>query len=144
MALGLEAITEKVPLPEGLALLLRHAANSLDKGLTEDPARISGPINVSDRKDAAKSFKKMAELAEEALELDADGQTAQAQRNWSQVLPDAIDPPNNEDLKAEYVSALDKGNKRMRKGAGGLTVSSTLGRKIPSGRAYGGKRPWSR
>jgi hypothetical protein len=72
-------------LPEGLALLLRQAADSLDKGLTEDPAGVSGPIkvNVSRRKDAAKRFQDMAKLAEEALKLDADGQTAQAQRNWS-------------------------------------------------------------
>jgi hypothetical protein len=85
MALGLESITEKVSLPEGLALLLRHAADSLDKGLTEDPAGISGTIgvNVSRRKDAARRFKEMAQLAEEALELDAHGQTAQAQGNWA-------------------------------------------------------------
>jgi hypothetical protein len=60
------------------------------------------------------------------------------------VLPDAIDPPSDEDLKAEYVKALDEGNKRMRKGTGGLMVSSSLGATIPSSRAYGGKRFWSR
>ena len=42
VALGLEAIKETVPLPEGLALLLRHAADSLAKGLTEDPAGVVG------------------------------------------------------------------------------------------------------
>ena len=145
-ALGLESITEKVYLPEGLAMLLRHAADSLDKGLTEDPAGVSGPIkvNVSRRKDAAKRFKDMAKLAEEALELDADGQTAQAQRNWSKVLPDAIDPPENEDLKAEFAAGLRKGNERVRQGAGGMTVSSTAGIGVPSARAYGDKDPRTR
>lgn len=142
-ALGLESITKKVSLPEGLALLLRHAADSLDKGLTEDPAGVSGPIkvNVTRRKDAAKRFKDMAKLAEEALELEADGQTAQAQRNWSKVLPDAIDSPENEDLKAEFAAELRKGNERVRQGAGGITVSSTAGIGVPSTRAYGDKDP---
>jgi hypothetical protein len=141
MALGLEAITEKVSLPEGLALLLRHAADSLDKGLTEDPAGVSGliKVNLSRRKDASKRFKTLADLAEEALELDADGQTAQAQRNWSKVLPDAIDPPHEEDLKAELAAELRKGNERVRQGAGGMTVSGTAGIGVPSARAYGDK-----
>lgn len=101
VVLGLEAITKKESLPEGLALFLRHAADSLDAGLTQDPAGISGSINVnvSRRKDAAKKFKDMAELAEQALELESEGQTAQAQRNWAKVLPGAIDPPHERDLK---------------------------------------------
>ena len=138
-ALGLEAVTEKVSLPEGLTLLLRHAADSLDKGLTEDPAGVSGPIklNISRRKDAAKRFKALAELAEEALELDAEGQMAQAQRNWSKVLTDAIDSPSDEDLKTELAAGLRNGNERVRQGAGGMVVSSQLGRSIPATRAYG-------
>lgn len=142
-ALGLEAITEKVSLPEGLALLLRHAADSLDDGLTEDPAGVSGPIkvNVPRRKDAAKKFKYLAELAEQALELDADGQTAQAQRNWSKVLPGAIDPPDDQHLRSELAAELRKGNERVRQGAGGMTVSSTAGMGVASTRAYGDKNP---
>lgn len=143
VALGLEAITEKVSLPEGLALFFRYAADSLDAGLTEDPADVSGPIkvNVSRRKDAANKFKDLAELAEQALDLDADGQTAQAQRNWSQVLPGAIDPPEEEDLKSELAAELRKGNERVRQAAGGMTVSGTAGIGVPSTRAYGDKNP---
>ena len=142
-ALGLEAVTEKVSLPEGLALLLRHAADSLDEGLTEDPAGVSGPIkvNVPRRKDAAKKFKYLAELAEQALELDADGQTAQAQRNWSKVLPGAIDPPDDQDLRSELAAELRKSNERARQGAGGMTVSSTAGMGVASTRSHGDKNP---
>jgi len=145
-ALGLEAITEKVSLPEGLALFLRHAADGLDEGLTEDPAGISGPIkvNVSRRKDAAKKFKGLAKLAEQALEFDADGQTAQAQRNWSKVLPGAIDPPKDEDLEAELASGARKGNGWMYPGAGGLSVSSKFRQDIPSARSFGDKNPRTR
>jgi hypothetical protein len=75
-------------------------------------------VNVPRRKDAAKRFKELADLAEEALDLEADGQMAQAQRNWSKVLPDAIDPPDDEDLKAELAAGLRKGNERVRQGAG--------------------------
>jgi hypothetical protein len=140
-ALGLEAVTKKVPLPEGLASLLWHAAESLDKSLTEDPAGVSGSIkvNVPRRKDAAKRFKDLADLAKEALDLEADGQRAQAQRNWSKVLPDAIDPPDDGDLKAELAAGLRKSNERVRQGAGGMTVSGTAGISVPSARAYGDK-----
>jgi hypothetical protein len=146
VALGLEAIKETVPLPEGLALLLRHAADSLDKGLTEDPAGVSGEIelNVSRQKDAAKRFKELAELAEEALELDAEGQTAQAQRNWSKVLPHAIDTPNEEDLRSELVTGHRDGNERVRRGVGGAAVSSKIGEPVPSVRAFGDKKAQTR
>ncbi len=145
-ALGLEAITEKISLPEGLGVFLRHAADSLNEGLTEDPAGVSGPIkvNVSLRKDAAKKFKGLAELAEHALELDADGQTAQAQRNWSKVLPGAIDPPEDEDLEAELATGARKGNGWMYPGVGGLSVSSKFRQDIPSARSFGDKNPQAR
>ena len=143
MALGLESITEKVSLPEGLALLLRHAADSLDKGLTKDPAGISGSIklNVPRRKDAAKRFKVMAQLAEEALMLDGDGQTAQAQRNWSKVLPGAVDPPKEVDLKAELAAGLRKGNEWVSQGTGGMSVTKQFGTGIVSTRAFGDQDP---
>lgn len=142
-ALGLEAIIEKVSLPEGLSLFLRHAADSLDKGLTEDPAGISSPIKVkvSRRKDAAKKFKTLAKLAEEALEFDANGQPAQAQRNWSKVLPGAIDPPKDEDLEAEFAVGARKGNGWVYPGAGGISVSSKFRSDIPSARSFGDKNP---
>jgi hypothetical protein len=145
-ALGLEAVTEKVSLPEGLALFLHHAADGLNEGLTDDPAGISGPIkvNVPRRKDAAKKFKGLAKLAEQALEFDADGQTAQAQRNWSKVLPGAIDPPKDEDLEAEFVAAARKGNGWMYKGAGGMSVSNKFRKEIPSARSFGDKNSRAR
>lgn len=144
-ALGLESIEKKVSLPEGLALLLRHAADSLDEGLTDDPAGVSGKIRVNGtRREAAKKFKELAELAEEALELDAEGQTAQAQRNWSKVLPDAIDPPNEEDLRSELVAGHRDGNERVRRGVGGVVVSSKLGTSVPSARAFGDKEAQTR
>ncbi|MGB3633335.1 MAG: nucleotidyltransferase [Rubrobacteraceae bacterium] len=145
-ALGLEAITEKVPLPEGLALFFRHAADSLNEGLTKDPAGVSDSIqvNVPRRKDAAKKFKGLAELAEQALEFDAEGQLAQAQRNWSKVLPGAIDPPKNEDLEAEIAAGARKDNGWMYRGAGGLSVSSKFRQDIPSVRSFGDKNPQTR
>ncbi len=146
VALGLEAITEKVSLPEGLALFLRHVANGLDKALTEDPAGVSGPIKVNGprRKDAAKKFKHLAELAEEALQFEANGQEAQAQRNWSKVLPGAIDPPKNEDLEAEFAAAARKDNGWMYRGAGGMSVSNKFRSDIPSARSFGDKNPSTR
>lgn len=146
VALGLQAIKEKVSLPEGLALLLREAADSLSEGLTDDPAGISGPIkvNVSRRKEASDKFKKLAELAEEALELEAEGQTAQAQRNWSKVLPGAIDPPDDKDLKAELAEGLRKDNSWVPQGVGGMSVSRKVGMTVPSGRAFGDKNPQTR
>ena len=145
-ALGLEAITEKVSLPEGLTLFLRHAADSLGNGLTEDPAGVSDPIkvNTSRRKDAAKKFRGLAELAEQALEFDADGQTAQAQRNWSKVLPGAVDPPKDEDLEAEIAAGARKGNGWVYRGAGGLSVSNKFRQDIPSARSFGDKNPQTR
>ena len=144
-ALGLEAIEKKVSLPAGLALLLRHAADSLADGPTEDPAGVSGEIKVNDsRRDAARTFKELAELAEEALKLETEGQTAQAQRNWSKVLPEAIDPPNDEDLRAELVAGHRDGNERVRRGVGGMVVSSKLGASVPSARAFGDKEAQAR
>lgn len=139
-ALGLECIGGKVSMQDGLATLLRHAADSLKEGLTEDPAGVSGPIGVKKRKEAAETFKKLAEIAEEAVALEADGEMAQAQKAWSQVLPGAVDPPDDEDLKTVYVPALDKGNGHVRRGASGMIASDTLGEKVSSGRAFGGKK----
>lgn len=146
VALGLQAIEEKVSLPEGLALVPREAADSLSGGLTEDPAGIPGPIkvNVVRRKEAADRFKKLAELAEEALELETEGQTAQAQRNWSKVLPGAIDPPNGKDLNAELAEGLRKDNSWVPQGVGGMAVSKKVGMSVPSGRAFGDKNPKAR
>lgn len=145
-ALALGCIEEKVSMQEGLSTLFRHAADSLKDGPTEDPAGISGEIGVNTprRKDAADRFKKLAELAEEAVALEADGEIAQAQKAWSQVLPDAVDPPDDEDLKSRYVKALNHSNGRVRQAASGMVVSEYLGRKVSSGRAFGGKRPEGR
>lgn len=141
-ALALECIEEKVSMQNGLATLFRHAADSLKDGLTEDPAGISGPIgvNTSRRKEAADKLAKLAGLAEEAVQLEADGQSAQAQKAWSQLLPDAVDPPDDEDLKAEYAQGLGRDNGRVRQGVSGMVVSDRLGSAVSSGRAYGGKR----
>ena len=54
-------------------------------------------------------------------------------------MPDAVDPPDVEDLKAEYTKALGKG--RVRQATSGMVVSDNLGSHVSSGRAYGGKRP---
>jgi len=141
-ALALECIEEKVSMQDGLATLLRHAADSLKEGLTEDPAGVPGTIgvNTSRRKDAADKFKELAELAEEAVALEADGKTAQAQKAWSQLLPGAVDPPHDEDLKADFAKALAEGNGRVRQATSGMVVSDCLGTKVSSGRAFGGKR----
>lgn len=45
-ALGLEAITEALPLDEAVAALFEHAATSLAERRTEDPAGVSGPIKL--------------------------------------------------------------------------------------------------
>jgi hypothetical protein len=141
-ALALRCIEEKVSMQEGLSTLFRHAADSLKEGPTEDPAGISGEIRVNTprRKDAADKFKKLAELSEEAVALEDDGETTQAQKAWSQVLPDAVDPPNDEDLKARYTKALSEGNGRVRQATSGMVVSNYLGRRVSSGSAFGGKR----
>jgi hypothetical protein len=141
-ALALECIRKRVSMQDGLTTLLQHMADSLKDGLTEDPAGISGTINVntSKRREAADEFKKLAALAEEAVQLEADGQTAQAQKAWSQVLPEAVDPPDDEDLKAEYAKAFAKGNGHVRQATSGMVVSNRLGIKVSSGRAFGGKR----
>ena len=101
-------------------------------------------MNVPRRKDAAKRFKEMAQLAEEALMLDADGQTAQAQRNWSKVLPGAVDPPKEEDLKAELAAGLRKGNEWVSQGTGGMSVTKKFGTSIASTRAFGDQGPQTR
>ena len=141
-ALALECLEEKVSMQDGLATLFRHAADSLKDGLTEDPAGVSCTIgvNTSRRKEVADKLEKLASLAEEAVRLEADGQDAQAQKAWSQLLPDAVDPPDHEDLKAEYAKGLGEGNGRVRQGVSGMVISEGLGRAVSSGRAYGGER----
>lgn len=145
-ALALECLEEKVSMQDGLAALFRHGADSLENGLTEDPAGVSGAIgvNTSRRKEAADRLEKLARLAEEAVQLEADGQDAQAQKAWSQLLPDAVDPPDDEDLKAEYAKGLGKSNGRVRQGVSGMVVSDRLGSAVSSGRSYGGERPADR
>jgi hypothetical protein len=55
-------------------------------------------------------------------------------------LPEAIDPPDDEDLRFELVAGHRKGNAGVRRGVGGAVVSDKLGGPVPSVRAFGDKK----
>jgi len=120
-ALALEIITEVMPLDEGMLLFFEQAARSLDKGLTEDPAKVSPAIRIADppgRDTFVSRHERAAENLARALEHDDDEHVVR--EALSAIFPAYVRKPAVS-AKALLASALAVGT-------GAVGVNASTGR----------------
>ena len=134
-ALGLEAVVSVVPIEEALFTLFDHAATSIAVHRTDDPAGVSGPINLQKPKDVVvKRLRDARDALAEALEHDDDPEAVQAAMHrlyWQYV-----DEPASIASKEDLADRLRTSTPRLRPAATGLATIGTLNPK----RSYGGHR----
>lgn len=117
-ALGLEAITQVTAIEDALLALFDHAATLLAIRRTDDPAGVSGPINLEKPKDAVvKRLRDARDALAEALDHDDDPDAVQAamHRVYGTYVPEPT-----VDSKAELARRLRTSTPRLRPTAAGL------------------------
>lgn len=127
-ALALAAVESGTDLPEALKALFEEGASQLDEGLTPDPAGVSDPIKVPDRKIAVRRFEAAAEALREALKCDDDEDAVR--EALSVVFHKYVSPPKgtSKSAWADAIRKMDQGTIRV--GAGGLTLGSEPGARV--------------
>ena len=134
-ALALECITEPAPIELAVQTFFAHAATSIAERRTEDPAGVSGPINLEMPKDIVVARLEAARAAiDDALAADDDPDAAQEamHRLYSAYVPE----PGAVTSKDALADRLRQGTPRLRPAAAGLTVAGAL----KPMRSYGGRR----
>lgn len=134
-ALGLEAITSVMPIEEALFALFDHAAGSLAARRTDDPAGVSGPINLQKPKDiVVKRLRDARDAVAEALEHDDDADAVQAAMH--RVFFQYVEEPGAISSKDGLADRLRVSTPRLRPTASGVIPIGTMNTK----RSYGGRR----
>jgi hypothetical protein len=134
-ALAIEVISEKVGLMDGLATLLRYAANALAVAETKDPAGVSPPIRVGNRPAAVARLAEAAGYAEVALE--AERNEAAATEALASLFFDWVTPLAASSSKAGLAAALGLGNGAVRISTGGTIAPTATGRPVKVTRSSG-------
>lgn len=134
-ALGLEALTVVLPIEEALFALFDHAATALAVRRTDDPAGVSGPINLQKPKDIViKRLRDARDALAEALDHDDDPDAVQAAMH--RVFFQYVDEPTTIGSKDDLASRLRVSTPRLRPTATGVLPIGTLNTK----RSFGGRR----
>lgn len=133
--LAMEAISEKVELLAGLAMLLRYGAQALAIGETEDPAGVSPPIRVEDRGLAVARLSEAAGYAEAALQAEDD--EARARAALASLFFEWVKVPATTSTKAGLAAALGLGNSPVAIATAGMVTLAGTGRTIKPTRSSG-------
>lgn len=135
VALALEAIDQSMPIDKALLAFFEHAASSLALHRTEDPAHVSGPINIEGTKDQA--VKRLAQ-ARDHLRVcrDAEPDAVTVTTELSCVFWTYIDKPIDLTSKAAVAATLAVATPRFRHTAAGTTAVGA----VKSTRSFGGPR----
>lgn len=141
-ALAVEIITEVMPLDEAMLLFFEQAARSLDKGLTEDPAKVSPAIKIADppgRETVVSRLQRAAELLARALEHDDDEEVVRGALNA--LFPDYVEKPATT-AKSVLASALAVGTVAVGVvlATGRLATASAAAPALKNTRSYGDER----
>jgi len=129
-ALALELVTETVPIAPALAEFLLASAKEIAVSLTDDPARVSGPIKLPDGITQAIASRRLEELGRiVAASLGADSE-AEARRILSAAFGPQLDDIREEE-RGRLHDALDRRD--------GVAVATLLGSPRPhkSRRSFG-------
>jgi hypothetical protein len=129
-ALALELVTEVEPIAPALATFFAEAAASIVKGLTDDPAHVSGPIKLPDGVTRTQASSRLGELGDAVGASLLAHSEAEAQRLLMPVFG-----PQIEDILEDERKRL-RGALNRRHGAG---VAAVLGSPRPQKprRSYG-------
>jgi hypothetical protein len=134
-ALALEVVTASAPIDDALAAFVDHAAVAVAVRRTEDPAGVSGPINLEQPKEIAVArLRDARDALHDALDHDDDAEHAQRamHRLFFGYVPDAAEAISKESLAAR----LRAGTPRLRTTAAGLAVAGA----VKPMRSFGGRR----
>lgn len=133
--LAYEAVAPGMGLADALAATLRRVATTLPRGLTEDPAGVSGSIGLPNGKDhAVKCLTRASEGLDRALDDPNDEEIVR--EVLADLFPGFVSPPAGSRSLASFAAALSGGNRGVSVGAGGLAVG-TGGRTIKTTGAFG-------
>jgi hypothetical protein len=106
-ALALDLVTETAPITSALAEFLLASATEIAASLTDDPARVSGPIKLPDKITQAMASRRLEELGQiVAASLGADSE-AEVRRIHSAAFGPQIDDIRD-DARGRLHNALDK------------------------------------
>jgi hypothetical protein len=134
-AVGLEAITDVLPIEEALFTFFDHAASALAVRRTEDPAGVSGPITLQKPKDiVVKRLRDARDGLGEALEHDDDPDAVQSAMH--RLFFQYVQEPAAIDSKNDLADRLRVSTPRLRPAPTGVVPVGTINTK----RSYGGRR----
>lgn len=132
-ALALAFVEGGMRVPDGLAGFFAYAARHLAKGLTSDPAGVSGPIKLLlDRDVVLSRLRRAAGLMERAIADPDDDEAVRAA--LGELFPKNVPPPSGGQSKAAYAAAA-RDDRLGFSASAGLLVSSA--RTMKSTRAFG-------
>jgi hypothetical protein len=136
-ALAWEIVTGAMSLDEALVTFFEKSAESLRKGLTQDPAGVSDPIRVGEpgRDIVVKRLERAAENVGRALGHDDDEDMVREALHA--VFPNRVDAPSHSE-KSALVSALGVSTAATGvSSTGGLTTAARASTPLKNTRSYG-------
>ncbi|MDE0320733.1 MAG: hypothetical protein OXH86_10565 [Acidimicrobiaceae bacterium] len=139
-ALAWECIELAEPLDRALLRFYEHAASSLARHLTKDPAGISAPIRVTDRNLAVKRFRKVADAIALAIDAGDDSEKVHDVLAATGIFWKLIQPSLPPEVAAVHQVISDGGSLSITK-AGTLVAGTGVSKTpIKPTRSYGGRR----
>lgn len=133
-ALALECINSPSAMAKALDVFFKHAVVSLSAGPTEDPAGVSGTIDMNLTKtEVISRVEYGADLIARAIAAENEGRHVMAQHCLSRLLPDIVPDVDPDDLREEEAERLEKEARRRR--STGVGAGSSIA--LPATRAWG-------
>lgn len=133
-ALALECIESPLALAKALDIFFKHAVVSLSAGPTEDPAGVSGTVDMNLTKtEVISRVEGGADRIARAMAAENDGRHVMAQHCLSQLLPDIVPDVDPDDLREEEADRLEEETRGRR--STGVGAGSAVA--LPATRAWG-------
>jgi hypothetical protein len=123
--LCLERITDPVALDDGMLAFFDYAADTLEVGPVDDPASVSGPIDVEDEPGRVVMVRRLRGAAGAIrAALDHDDDENAVLEALAPVFPDFVKPPTGTSSKANLAEAIRGGTKAVGLPAAATTLST--------------------
>jgi len=123
--LAWECIEDDMTVAEGLEEFFDYSARELEKGDTDDPADVSGPIKLLlDRATAVDRLKKAAGLMHAAFEAEENDDDDAVREALAELYWKYVDPPMGSTSKAAWAAGLRTDNSGVGLTKTGLTLGT--------------------
>ncbi|MEX0992211.1 MAG: nucleotidyltransferase [Actinomycetota bacterium] len=127
--LAMECLLTPISLADALSAFFNHAVVALERGVTEDPSGVAGPIELNMPKiDVVSRLRDGAERIDTALRAEAEGRPLTAQHHLSRLFPDLVDPVDPDALEQEEAARVRAEVGRDRSVGVGTAAAVTLPR----------------